>query len=263
MAYPETLRLGQEALRRAIKRDGALWNLLMPIKQKAIKANTLLNEARWKKESAYFEEKLQEHAARRKDFFFIQIGAHDGSMDDPISENITQYAWRGIFVEPQRPHFDSLVARHKKEGTFDRHHFENAAVDEVSGVRELFKVKDEKIRGAEQTGLASFYSNRALATYAALDQLTSERVSCISLNDLLIKYGVGHIDLLQIDTEGFDAEIIQMIDFGQIAPTFIRYEHRHLKWSEFQRCRKLLSAHGYTNLTMQNDAAAICLHHLG
>ena len=36
-----------------------------------------------------------------------------------------------------------------------------------------------------------------------------ERVPCISLKGLLAKYCITQIDLLQIDTEGYDAEIIK------------------------------------------------------
>ena len=40
------------------------------------------------------------------------------------------------------------------------------------------------------------------------------------------------IDLLQIDTEGFDYEVLKMFDFNTYRPVIIQYEHFHLSMEE-------------------------------
>ena len=49
----------------------------------------------------------------------------------------------------------------------------------------------------------------------------------MTFSDLIIKHKVKDIDLLQIDTEGYDGELICSIDFNLIRPKFIRYEDKH------------------------------------
>lgn len=42
--------------------------------------------------------------------------------------------------------------------------------------------------------------------------------------ELLTSHGLTRLDLLQIDVEGFDAEVIRMIDFSRVRPGIIKYE---------------------------------------
>ena len=52
------------------------------------------------------------------------------------------------------------------------------------------------------------------------------------------------MDLLQIDTEGYDYEILRTIDFSRLRPRFINYE-RELLQDDGPACRSMLSAAGY------------------
>ena len=62
-----------------------------------------------------------------------------------------------------------------------------------------------------------------------LVQLTCEG---ITFSDLCEKYNITSIDYLQIDTEGFDTEIILDIDFSKIDIKKIKYE----KWERGEEC---------------------------
>jgi len=46
----------------------------------------------------------------------------------------------------------------------------------------------------------------------------------MTFNELCKKYEVDHVHYLQIDTEGYDSEIIRSIDFDNIEIDEIRYE---------------------------------------
>jgi hypothetical protein len=59
---------------------------------------------------------------------------------------------------------------------------------------------------------------------------------------------VDRVDLLAIDTEGYDAEIIRHIDFGAYRPRLLEYEHYHLPPDEREGCRNLLENLGYETL---------------
>ena len=51
-------------------------------------------------------------------------------------------------------------------------------------------------------------------------------VQCIAFDTLLYRHEVRQIDLLQVDVEGYDFEIIKLVNFHRIRPNLIRYEHR-------------------------------------
>jgi len=73
-----------------------------------------------------------------------------------------------------------------------------------------------------------------------------ERVKCVTLKDLLQKYNIKNIDLLQIDVEGHEYKIIRSIDFNVIRPKIIHYENKHLNIDDNKECVALLKAKGYT-----------------
>jgi FkbM family methyltransferase len=52
-------------------------------------------------------------------------------------------------------------------------------------------------------------------------QITADSMS---FNNLCRKYDITHIDFLQVDTEGYDYEIIKSIDFEHISIDVIKYE---------------------------------------
>jgi len=64
------------------------------------------------------------------------------------------------------------------------------------------------------------------------NDLKGKRVKGITFTQLCKKHNITDIDFLQIDTEGYDAEIIKSIDFNKINIKVIRYE----KWKFSPDC---------------------------
>jgi FkbM family methyltransferase len=58
---------------------------------------------------------------------------------------------------------------------------------------------------------------------------------CISFMALCEKYSLEHIHYLQIDTEGYDAEIIKSIDFNKVKIDMIEYERWNFPENRFTR----------------------------
>jgi|GEM_PF-335133 len=254
MAYLSTLRSIQEFLRRHVKRDTPAWNFLMGIKSGATKWQTAWNTRCWELAEQTHARVLDQLAGSASPFFFVQIGAHDGLMDDPLSERIARDHWHGMFIEPQPEPFSNLRARYagKDEGLI----FENVAIDLVAGTRTLYRVKPEYVHIPEISGLASFHSDRALATQAALGRLSSIEVPCFPLQTLLDRHGIRQVHLLQMDTEGYEATLLSGIDLTALRPWAIHYEHRHLTTREHRDCLRRLHAHGYRTAEKQFDVFA-------
>jgi FkbM family methyltransferase len=82
-------------------------------------------------------------------------------------------------------------------------------------------------------------------------------IPTLSMNDLLEKYKVKKIDLLQIDTEGYDFEILQTFDFNKISPTIIIYEHQHLKLTDYKTLIIKFRKSGYKSFKCNWDTVCI------
>jgi FkbM family methyltransferase len=155
-------------------------------------------------------------------WFFIQFGAHDGISYDPINRYVRVYHWRGIVVEPQPKVFARLIQTYREEQQLV---LENLAIAKNDGLASLFRFKDSAKLPYHASMLTSF--SRGALEYnghgyeGEIEELT---VPAMSISTLLSKHNVSHVDLIQIDTEGFDQEIIRMFIEADIWPTIIHFE---------------------------------------
>jgi FkbM family methyltransferase len=193
---------------------------------------------------------IAKHSRANKDFFFIQVGACDGKSEDPIYRFVTQFSWRGILVEPVKHLFDKLLVTYQGH---NRLFFENVAISRDADVRKLYRINCTTsagfVRWYERS--SSFFEEHLLRQMDQIKndcpgaEIIEEQVSCRSFNYLLNKYNVKTIDLLHIDTEGYDYEIIKMVPFDRVKPNMIFYESEHLSPPDKLSCEKMLTANGY------------------
>lgn len=66
-----------------------------------------------------------------------------------------------------------------------------------------------------------------------------------NINSLLQELRIESLDFLQIDTEGYDAEIILTLDLDVRSTSIINFEHSHLSNQVKKKLYKLLESHGY------------------
>jgi FkbM family methyltransferase len=196
---------------------------------------------------------IRDLMVREPDIFFLQIGAHDGLSFDPIHEYVRQYHWRGLLVEPQPVVFAKLKENYAGEPQLL---FENSAVALQDGTLDL-----HVFAGANATDHASMLaSTRKHYLQLNGDQhrgtLEKITVPALSLDSLLKKHGVGRVNLLQIDTEGFDFEIIKMVDFRRIKPEIIHFENNFLNRRQKSECSRILGDAGYALLNLGIDTIA-------
>ena len=213
---------------------------------------------------------LNDHAKGKKLFYFLQIGGNDGFIKDPIFKFVKKYPWKGIIVEPQSEVFTKKL---KRTYRFEKKVIlENLAIADQSGIKKLWKIALSDSRWA--TGLASFnkqtliyqiernyVSDRLKREGTAIpknidDYLTFEEVQCTTIDDLLKKHEFQSLDLLQIDTEGYDYEIIKTIDFTKLKPSMISFESEHLSKEDYSECTALLKEQGYEIEEIDRDTVA-------
>jgi FkbM family methyltransferase len=189
--------------------------------------------------------------SRVPDFFFVQIGAHDGVAGDPIRKYVIKSHWRGLLVEPMPDFFRKLVENYRDEPQLT---FENVAVAPHDGVMPLYTV-DGVAPDYCMYGMASFHKDHLLKHLRGVP-IKEIRVPTLSLATLLSKHFITKIDLLQIDVEGYDYEVIKMVDFGVVKPTVINFEHAHIPRPQRWECYRYLAAHGYDLATSSTDTVA-------
>ena len=179
--------------------------------------------------------------ADRPDLFFLQIGAHDGKDDDPLRQYVTRHHWRGILVEPQPDMFARLTENYRSEPQLA---FEQAAIANFDGKMTLYRPSGQAGGGAD-TCRATFNRDLLLKQVGYNVPIDEISVPAITISSLLAKHGVQRIDLLQIDTEGFDFEIIKMALAANVKPTVVHFEHLLLSDADRQQCYADLARQGY------------------
>jgi FkbM family methyltransferase len=207
---------------------------------------------------------LVKHYAKSQDsFYFIQVGANDGINGDPVYPHVIANGWHGILIEPQvRVFQDQLLRTYRNCKGLE---FENVAISEEDGEREMFRISVSQKRWA--TGISSFrkshlqghiergYIKRKASEGQALlpksddEYIDKEIVKTMSFKTLLDKYRPAKIDLLQIDAEGYDYELLKLWDFGRYLPTVIQFEHLHLTGNERADAMQLLENYFYSSFS--------------
>ncbi|MGZ4385559.1 MAG: FkbM family methyltransferase [Gaiellaceae bacterium] len=191
-------------------------------------------------------------------FFFVQIGAFDGVTDDPLHEYVRRFGWSGVLLEPQRRYFEALRDNYRDcQGLL----LLRAALDRTSGTRTLYTIGDPEATGhPEWAGAVASFTREMLLKHRDLpdvaDLIVAEPVETISFDELLVRAGTDRIDLIQVDAEGYDAEILRMIDFHRVMPAIVRFEHRLLSRKEHAGAIRLLTSVGYRILPEQFDTCA-------
>lgn len=211
---------------------------------------------------------LHTYPRQNSDFFFIQIGAHDGNSADPIHQLVKQHHWRGLLIEPQITVFERLKQTYAGE---DQLVFENAAVGAEDGTATLYTVRDEQSvlpfwlsqsasLDREQVRGALYYWKYVRQLDAIPDDyeslIAALPIPALTIKTLLAKHQIQQLDLLVIDTMGFDFEIIKMFPFDVLKPAIIHFEHSLLSSADQERCFKYLASLGYGLTRVSVDTIA-------
>ncbi len=182
---------------------------------------------------------------------FAQVGANDGDHHDHLRPYVLGRGWRGVLVEPVPYLFERLTANY---GALDRLTLVNVAVGPADGRMPFFHLRDaseEERRTLPDwyDGVGSFNRDALLAHAAQIpdfaERIVEREVETLRFETLWRRHGLGRLDLLLIDTEGYDWEIIRSVDLAGLAPRLVIYEHFHLSPEDRAACREHLRTAGY------------------
>lgn len=195
-------------------------------------------------------------ASGKPDFSFVQVGAFDGQSGDPMGECIRALGLRGVLVEPQQAAFDALKANYADQPQLA---FERAVIAAQDGTARFYRADPEFWRrhitvggdGGEVASLDPGHVRRHVAQFGGerlaareAEYLRWDDLPALTLGTLQSRHGIEAPDLLQIDAEGFDYEILKMVDWSR-PPALVHYETLHLKVPDRVAAWDLLKAKGY------------------
>jgi FkbM family methyltransferase len=191
-----------------------------------------------------FQRELESLSRLPREFKFVQIGAHDGVRFDDLYRFVTNQRCSGIVVEPLPDAFERLRANY---ADYPRILPINKAIHQSAPVLSLYRVSPDALGryAGWASGIASFERDHLLALGIAPADVGAVTVQCTPLMQLLEQTSMLDADLLQIDTEGYDAAILRMIDATRFRPRLIKYEHKSLAASELIEAQARLQQQGY------------------
>jgi FkbM family methyltransferase len=178
--------------------------------------------------------------------FFIGIGANDGVTHDPLYPFVRDFGWRGIMVEPVPEAFKELERNYAK---FRDVTLVQAAIGPIDGRGKIYSVDMAAENSMMMTLHSSFDKDillRGRRWHPGLEASIVEReVSLMSFQSLLSKTNGEVVDVLKIDTEGFDLEILKGVDLAQLSPKLILAEQANLSRHDKIVMADILLQHGY------------------
>jgi len=198
-------------------------------------------------------------------FVVVQIGAFVGNTpNDPLYKTLSRQLQKVngtlIVVEPVTCFFQELVKSYQNiPGVF----FENVAIADHNGTAKFYRIGvDPSMYGfsSDLCQLGSLKEKHMEAAFNLLRQTGKENLSveefclkhkieetvnCITFAELMRRHNLSRIDLLQIDAEGYDFEILKMVDFQQCPVRFVNFEHALLE-EQRKDAMQLMRKNGYT-----------------
>jgi FkbM family methyltransferase len=209
---------------------------------------------------------LQDYLQHNPDPFFIQIGANDGTTADPITNLIQKYHLHGLLVEPQPNMFQQLIENYRHQPQLK---FENSLIATQDGIANFYAVHDDgthmlpmwcyQIASLDRQKMLDLLADQqqAFNLPGKLESLIQEMpLPALSFKTLLAKHQINQVDLLVIDTIGYDFEIIKMIPFNCIKPAIINFEHSLLSAEDQKACFEYLMQLGYGFVQVSVDTIA-------
>lgn len=176
----------------------------------------------------------------------IQIGANNGKdqVYDFINQNKNNLEL-AILIEPIPFIIDDLKNQYKDiENVF----IENIAIsnDETINSMKIYYLKDSNYEVSSFDYFHTKSHSPSLKEYPVL----SLDVPCLSINQLMDKHNLKHIDYLFMDTEGLDVYIIASIDFSKYDFKNIIFEAVHTdgpftSGENLRKIQEYLSQYGY------------------
>jgi FkbM family methyltransferase len=227
-----------------------------------------------------YDAALQTLLASRERVRIVQIGANDGSINDPVYKFVKHAKGRTeiLLVEPQEnliPYLRESYAFHPDAtiiqaavgppGTLDLYAVDRAYWSQLKQIDYAHDWPEYRaptgVTSAERAHVHKWLKEHLKKPDDADKAIRKFQVPCMDVVGLLAETGFDKdIDVLQIDTEGFDDTVIYNANLDLLKPAIINFEGAHLPNERLAALTAHLQDHCYYMHLYGMDALAIrCL----
>jgi len=189
----------------------------------------------------------------------IQVGANDGKSDDFLFKFLIQ-GLEAILIEPIDDAFKKLEVNCK---SLNKVQCLNKAIDITNHEKKIFtidlnysdyykrKYNDNNVDWLSV--LSSFDKKHLIKHGIKKNHIISKKISCITFQKLIEDFDYNDLDLLIVDTEGYDCTLINnFIDTINLKPLII-FEWIHAKDSEIIKLLDKLKYKNYYFIKIGRD----------
>ena len=181
---------------------------------------------------------------------YILIGTNY-NIGDPVENCITPN-WECILVEPAPNIADAL----RKKYNAPNYHIENVGISDKKEKLTFYSAESisEEIPEwvSALNSFKKFNSDWLKEQYKTIE-IKETLIETATVAELIEKHHIKHLNILQIDTEGYDYIILKSIDFSKIPIDLVIFEDVHLSPEEKAESKRLLEANNYVYFSDGHD----------
>ena len=190
--------------------------------------------------------------------FFIEAGGNNGVRQSNSLYFEAQRGWRGMLIEAV-PALAHECRQYRPHAIVEQ--VALATPDQVPGKVTIHYAGLMSVVASGMATEAESAEHVRLGCAIQNIQTYDVEVDTATLSGLLDKHGVGKVDLLSLDVEGFELQALSGLDFERHAPTYILVEVRYagvrefLERHQYDRIAQLTHHDFLFRLSSQHDAA--------
>jgi FkbM family methyltransferase len=178
--------------------------------------------------------KILEYIGNIKNGFYIEAGAYDGILQSNTKFLEEEYLWTGLLVEPSPKIFKQLQNNRPNNININKCLVSN-------------NYNSDTIEGSFDNGPMSSVNN-----IRKLENVELIKVQCDTLENILNQSNIKKIDLMILDTEGYELQVLEGLNLNKNRPTYLLIE---IYTSEKEKIFNYLDSFNYTfleNITNYN-----------
>lgn len=202
------------------------------------------------------ERMVENVAIRDRATTFLQIGANDGYLSDPLNLAIFRHRLAGTFVEPQANYLAEL---RKTYAGFPGMTFVPCAISAKAGRMTMYTLDCSSGRLPRWAhGVGTLSHEQILKFGDQIDAyIRAAQVDCITVPQLLERMPAGDPDIIAVDAEGFDYEILSQFDFAALSTTLVIYETESMRARDAAALALTFADQGFAIIEDGQDTLAL------